>query len=197
MTHEGSPIQSPKRPYELFGLTEQEKLRWRVDNERFAEILQDEKTHIHTITESSNTFGEFLFVTTSRPGQQDRICMSFYGHGYHEYRERWLIDEWFWYQVPAETELLREQIPKDEAQALLRGHWEHIKPHVRLDTQTNRGRLFEMLADLTDDDGALAEFQDLKHLADWIVEDPGDEAEVISPTGENLLDDESREKLPD
>lgn len=198
MTHEYAPTHSSKRPYELFGLTEQEKLRWRVDQNRFEEILKDENTKIHTIKESSNMLGEFLFVTTSRPVRQDRICITFYGSGFHEYRERWLIDEWFWYQATAHTDLLREQIPKEEAQEMLQHHWESIKPHIRLDTQTERGRLFEMLADLTDDDGALAEFQDLERLTDLsnIAADTDEELEIIPPTGEPLLDDESREKLP-
>jgi len=192
MTHE----HPTKRPYEHFDFTEQEKLRWRVDSNRFEEILSDERTQIHTIAESSNTFGEFLFVTTSRSGHQGRICMTFYGHGFHEYRERWLIDEWFWYQATAHTDLLSEKIPKGGAKERLQGHWDKIKPHVRLDTQTERGRLFEMLADLTDDDGALAEFQDFEYLADQLRMEKDDEPEVIPPTGENLLDGESREKLP-
>ena len=48
-----------------------------------------------------------------------------------------------------------------------------------------------------DDDGALAEMEDLEALTDWLTT----ESEPISklpppPTGENLLDDESRKKLP-
>jgi hypothetical protein len=73
---------------------------------------------------------------------------------------------------------------------------EDIKPDIRHDTQTNRGKLFEMLADLTDEDGALAELQNLENIADWLVNDSADEPEIIPPTGDNLLDDESREKLP-
>jgi len=49
---------------------------------------------------------------------------------------------------------------------------------------------------VTDEDGALAEFQDLEHLADWLVEDVEEEPKIVPPTGENLIDDESREKLP-
>jgi len=196
MTHETIPTHSPKRPYELFGFTEQEKLRWRVEGKRFEEIINDEGTQVHTITESSNKFGEFLFVTTSRPGHQGRICMTFYGNGFHEYRERWLIDEWFWYQATAHTDLLRNKIPKEKVQNKLQSHWENIKPHIRLDTQTKQGRLFETLADLTDDDGALAELQDIEHLADQLAQDTDEKPEIIPPTGENLLDAESREKLP-
>ncbi len=53
-----------------------------------------------------------------------------------------------------------------------------------------------MLADLTNEDGTLAEFQDLEHLSDWVVGDPEDEPMIVPPTGEKLLDNESREKLP-
>ena len=53
-----------------------------------------------------------------------------------------------------------------------------------------------MLADLTDEDGVIAELDDLGSLANWLVEDTEDEPEIILPTGENLLDQESREMLP-
>jgi hypothetical protein len=33
--------------------------------------------------------------------------------------------------------------------------------------------LFELLADLTDEDGALAEMEDLDHLSDWLSGDAG------------------------
>ena len=84
---------APRRPYEIFGFTEQERLAWRVDQDRFDEILNDEQTIIHKIQLSSNNYGEFLFVTTSRPSDQGRIAMTFFGLGYHEQRERWLTDE--------------------------------------------------------------------------------------------------------
>ena len=82
MSKESSSHPAPKRPYEIYGLTENERLYWRLSTERFEEILGDKSTLIHTIKESSNNYGEFLFVTTSRPGDQGRISMTFYGLGY-------------------------------------------------------------------------------------------------------------------
>ena len=196
MNHEHIIQPAPRKPFEIFGLTEKEVLYWRVNQARFEEILKDDQTLIHEIKDSSNNHGEFLFVTTSRPGDQGRICMTFYGHGFHEYRERWITSEWFLYQATASPDLLRQQIPRDEVKELIQQHRDNIWPDVRLDMQTNRGRLFEMLADLTDEDSAMAEFQDLEHLADWLVDDSEDEPEIVPPTGDNLLDDESREKLP-
>jgi len=34
---------APKRPYEIFGLTEQEALFWRIDKDRFHGILEDDE----------------------------------------------------------------------------------------------------------------------------------------------------------
>lgn len=119
--------------------------------------------------------------------------MTFYGLGYHEYRERWITNEWFWYQANVFPKMLEQQIPKDEADQLIQQRKEGILPYVDKGTpQSPRGILFGILADLTDEDGAFAEMEDLNFLADWVVEEP----EVIPPTGENLLDQASREKLP-
>lgn len=196
MENEPTIHPAPRRPYEVFGLTKKEVIDWRIDSQRFEEIFNDEQTVIHEIKDSSNNYGEFTFVITSRPGDLRRIYMTFYGLGYHEYRERWITDEWYWYQTNPFSDSLNKKLEKDEARELLLARMERIIPDIQPETQTNRGRLFEMLADLTDEDGALAELEDLEHLADWLVPDPRDELEIIPPTGENLLDDGSREKLP-
>jgi len=186
----------PKRPYEVFGLTDEEALSWRVTQERFAEIINDDQTLIHEIKNSSNNFGEFLFITTSRPGDNSRICMTFYGLGYHKYRERWITEEWIWYQVNLFPNLKRQKLDKEEAQQLLLKCMESITPDVRSDTQTERGKLFEMLANLTDEDGALAKMQDLDNILCRFSEVLKKEPELIPHTWDNLLDDKSREKLP-
>jgi hypothetical protein len=197
MSHEQTQIPAPKKPYEVYGFTEHEHLFWRVNQKRFQEIINDEKTIIHTIQESSNNYGEFLFVTTSRPGDKERVAMTFYGQGFHEHRERWITDEWFWYETDIKSELLQHEIEKEKAVGLIQQHLESIQPYIQKDVQTDRGELFEILADLTDEDGALAEMEDLGDLADWMYE-TGDEdpQPKTPPTGENLLDQESKEKLP-
>ena len=195
MTHEKlQPV--PRRPYEVFGLTEKESLSWRVDQERFEEILNDDQTLIHELKNSFNNFGEFLFVTTSRPGDKGRICMTFFGLGYHEYRERWITEEWFWYQSNPRDYQQSQPISKEGAQELLQERLADIRPHVRQDTQTERGKLFELLADLTDEDGALAEMEDIEPFLDWIIPLDDEELTIVPPTGDNLLDKESCEKLP-
>ena len=192
MTHEMPSTPAPKRPYEIFGLTEKEQLYWRVSQERFQAILEDEQTQVHEINHSSNNFGEFLFITTSRPGNQGRICMTFYGLGYHEYRERWITDEWFWYQGNLSPELQGKRLEPEEVQAILEQRRESIDPDIGSMSQTERGRFFELLADLTDEDGAVAEMEDLDVVGIWLFADV--QPEVTRKAG--LLDNESREKLP-
>ena len=197
MTPELSSLPALQRPYEVYGLDKQECSTWRVNQERFDEILADERTTIHTVRESSNAFGEFLFVSTSRPGIKDRVAITFFGLGYHEHRERWITNEWFWYQANVFHDMMDQQIDKEEAAELIRQHLENIRPYLQKDTQTRRGKLFETLADLTDDDGALAELGDMELSGDWPgLEEDDEPVPPPPPTGENLLDLESREKLP-
>jgi hypothetical protein len=192
---------APRRPYEVFDLTEEEVRFWRVNQDRFREIINDDQTIIHTLKTSSNNYGKFLFVTTSRQGDHARIAITFFGLGYHEHRERWLTNEWFWYQTNIYPEIMRSIIEKEEAENIIRKRLESILPYSMENTQTDYGRLFEILADLTDEDGVLAELQDLERVSKWVLGDPeadsGPEPEFEPPpTGENLLDKASQEKLP-
>jgi hypothetical protein len=192
-----NPIFNPRKPYEVFGLSEKEFLFNRVSQKRFSELLDDKQTIIHSIQESSNNYGEFLFVTTSRPGTQERICITFFGLGYHDYRERWVSDEWFWYQSSPTPQLLEKKIDKDEAKEKLSEKQDFISPYLSQYKQSSRGHLFETLADMTDEDGAIAEMEELESLDQWLafidLQTPPEEP---PPIGENLLDQASREKLP-
>lgn len=159
---------SIERPHsnEPFGFTEQERLYDRIRNERFMALLSDERTAVHHIEVSSNDYGEFLFVTMSQPVGEERKFLTFWGLGYHESRERWLTDEWRWY----ETVQFRQQIPQkldpEDAQAWIQERIDEITPQIQPHQQSMRAKLFEMLADLTDEDGATTELEDLGILDD-------------------------------
>ena len=197
MSPENTPTPEFGRLPQVFGLTEQEQLTCRVNKERFEEIVKDDKTLIHKVGTSTNAFGDFLFVTASRPANQGRICMTFYGLGYHESRERWITREWFWYQAGPYPELLRQRLEKTDAEEMIEQRLESIRPFCNQNTQTRRGNLFELLADLTDEDGALAEMEDLESLDTWQREvDIRTPPEEPPPVGEYLLDEETRLKLP-
>jgi len=150
-----------QKPYEVFDISEAEVARWRVTDEKLGEILTNPNTTTHTIKMSTNTFGEFMFITASRGTGQHRICMTFYGLGYHEYRERWINREWFWYQSQESSVEIQNKIPGEEISQKIDQRLAEISPNISKNTQTDLGRMFEALADMTDDDAALAEMQDL------------------------------------
>ena len=110
---------------------------------------------IHTITESENAYGGFLFVTVSRENNGRQLIMTFYGLGFHEYRDRWFMDEWHWYQTYANSESCKGNISKDDAVKQVEARKNEILPYAEKATQSEAGHVFEMIADLTDDDGAL------------------------------------------
>lgn len=107
------------QPRDSFQMTERELLYDRVSDARFIEILADESTHIHDIALSTNNYGEFMFIMLSRPRGEIRDSVTFFGLGYHEFRERWIVDEWQWYAGTARTKLLEQRIPLDEATAAI------------------------------------------------------------------------------
>lgn len=157
------------QPQEIYGFTDREQLWDRITDGRFNAIIADEQTAIHQIELSTNNYGEFLFVATSRGAGDKRACVAFFGLGYHEHRERWITEEWFWYRANEFPGVLKRQVSKEEAQEVLCERRAAIAGYASQQTQSKRGKLFEMVADLTDDDGAISEMEDMgDDLADWL-----------------------------
>jgi hypothetical protein len=114
---------------------------------------------------SSNTFGEFMFVTMSRSVEEAKQAVTFWGLGFHDYRERWIASNWNWYETRLWRELAEVSLPKDEVIQLLEERRKEIAPYVNQTQQSRQGMLFELLADMTDEDGALS---DLEDFGDWL-----------------------------
>lgn len=158
-THAVRGVLDRKRAREGFGLTHKEKLFYRVKHERFMGFLTAPHTSIHDAQVSTNTYGEFLFVTASRPGSAEREQLTFFGLGYHEPRDRWITDEWFWYQtrqyLPEQKELEVQRVLR-----LIEDRQAEISTDVALHRRSRRGVIFESLADISDDDSVQADFED-------------------------------------
>ncbi|MBN1315800.1 MAG: hypothetical protein JXA42_10040 [Anaerolineales bacterium] len=170
MSHEQPMPPSCLGIHEVYGLNDGERYNGRVSHQRFQEILIDKKTNIHKIAESCNNYGEFLFITSSRLAAGQPVCITFFGLGYHEYRERWITDEWFWYRSHPFSDTVEKTISKDKVIEAIQQRLENISAYVGEDLQSSRGKFFEMLADLTDEDGALADLQDFDDLGLFYVE---------------------------
>lgn len=149
------------QPDDSFGFTDHERLFDRIGHERFMAILTSEQTAVHFVEVSANNYGEFLFVTMSRPMGDNRTYLTFWGLGFHEQRERWITDEWQWYGLQPSRQMTPQTIAREDAQTLIQARIDEIAPNVTPSHQSKRAQLFELLADLTDEDGATTELEDL------------------------------------
>ena len=149
---------------EGFAFTENEELFYRVSHERFTNMVFGQGTTIHKITIDGNNYGEFLFLTASRPTGEGRECISFWGLGLHEHRDRWLTQEWFFHRSNQFPDTMKQALSQEEAEQLIQARQEDIAPYVTKRDQSRCGQLFETLADLTDEDGAWAEMEDMGPL---------------------------------
>lgn len=159
------------RPEAAYGMTEHEKLFDRISDQRFRALIEDEETSVHKVEVSSNNYGEFLFVTTSRIVDDTRDYITFWGMGLHEYRERWFTDEWYWYTSYASPDTDEPKLTKEKVRKALKDRMNDIAPYITHEKPSQRAQLFSILADITDEDGAYSELEDLGDLSDLFDED--------------------------
>ncbi|NOG49613.1 MAG: hypothetical protein HND48_09355 [Chloroflexi bacterium] len=143
-----------------FTFTEREKLYDQVSHRRFMAIVMQPDMDIHKVKEDSNSFGEYLFVTVSCRTEQPKKLYTFWGLGYHEHRERWIADSWQWFESQRRQEAL-PVLAKEEAYQQIKEREAFVRANATPIQQSRRAHLYEVLADLTDEDGALAELEDL------------------------------------
>ena len=172
MSQERPTLSDQPRLPNGFALTETEQLYDRVGYQRLLGWLEDEHTTIHRVGIDSNSYGEFLFVTLSRATASHQETLTFYGLGYHAYRDRWFTDEWAYYrsQRPGDDE---PSLDREETLQQLSERAEQVAGYSARTAQSMRGALFEFIADLTDDDGAMGELDDLTGWLTGWDEDEG------------------------
>jgi hypothetical protein len=166
LCYDGQVRKELPQPHDSFEFTRNEELFYRVTHQRFLNLLADKETRIHDIELSYNNYGEFLFVTLSRPKGDTHDWVTFFGLGFHEMRDRYLFEEWFWYRTHTYSKEGHQVISKEEAQERIRQRLEDIQPYLHRTQQSERGKWFDVIADLMDEDGAAAEFEDLQDFFD-------------------------------
>jgi hypothetical protein len=109
----------------------------------------------------------FCFVTLSRPGSTGASARHVLGLGFTITGSDGSRPHGSGASaIPAKED--RQEIPKEEARQLIEARLAYVRAQAAHETQSRRGQIFEMLADLTDEDGALAEMDD---LPDWLLGD--------------------------
>ena len=137
---------------ELF--TNDEELFERLTLKRGIEILSREDLEVYSSEISRNSYGEFLFITI----KYKETAIELWGLGEHIYRERW--QDWFAinksdlrYNEPIDKEVVFKQI----TERLGLGKSYDLE-------QTESGKLFEVLAEIGDEDGAASMIDDYEFL---------------------------------
>ena len=156
--HTYMPVETPI-DHSAFEFTDDENLFERVLHQRFMRLVADRHVKIHEIKENGNAFGEFLFVTLSRRDKPDQRQLVFYGLGYHDQRERWIHEYWRWYESYIDKS--GTVVPKQRAIEQIKAREEWVKSMAASEPKpTHRGEMYALLADLTDEDGAITEMED-------------------------------------
>jgi hypothetical protein len=153
-----------------FAFSEHEQLFDRISDARFRELVERTDTTLHEASLSTNNYGEFLFVTVSWQSGQGREQVTFWGQGYHEYRERWIADVWYWYRSER-RDLEGMTIPREQFAEQLEERAAFVADYSDQDTQSQRGALFEFLADMTDEDGAVIDLEEYESWLDSLDDD--------------------------
>lgn len=156
-----------------FEFTYLENLSAVVGDKRFHALLNDPDTTIHKITVDENSYGEFIFVYCSRPQGDDRQYITFYGQGFHHYREEWLVDEWRWYGATPSKQTKMQSLDKDVVREKLAERANYVEREMTDNAPSERALLYALIADLTDDDSAIVELDDLENLG-WRFDDEAD-----------------------
>jgi hypothetical protein len=157
---------SPEAPInnDCFQFTEKEQLDDRISRARFMVLVDDPNVDVNDIKISTNAFGEFMFVTLSCRTKPASEPLTFYGLGYHEQRERWITKYWRWYESIHKAEELGI-IPKQEARAQIQEREDFTRANAATTPiPSRRAQLYELMAHLTDEDGALTELEYLDQV---------------------------------
>lgn len=141
-------------------LTEEEFRDGRVSHKRFMALANRRDVNVHAIDISSNSFGEYLFVTLSRSQHSESPLLTFFGLGYHEYRERWITNLWCMYQS-CQKELRQIHIPKNDALQQIEERLTETLAMTKPAQQSPRAKVYELFAEFTDEDAAIGELEDL------------------------------------
>ncbi len=102
-------------------------------------------------------------------------------------------DEWFWFKTDLNPERLEKQVKKEELEEILKQRTNDIFCVYGNEHQSQIGALFEFLADLTDEDGAISEMEDIGWPLLFFA-DEMDESSIPKPAP--LMDEKVRESLP-
>jgi len=155
-----------------FAFTKAEASDCVLTDQRFTELLNAPNVTVHKLRTDYNDYGEFLFVTVHAPDPYGRLepgYLTLFGLGYHERREIPITKRWeFYHTSDSRIHPIPPAMPRKKWATLLqerrneiRGNYGDEPTHA---PRSGRAALYNFVADLTDDDSAQTEMEDLEAL---------------------------------
>lgn len=152
-----------KMSHNPFGITKNEMLWDEISYEHFIEILGKSNVKAIRCERDANTYGDFRFLTLLGKTDDGNLWhLSVYGMGFHEHRETHVIAfkindcHGFTSHKWEEPGILKTKV-----KAILAEEYADYSAREKADDPGPEAELFGMLADLTDDDGAMSEMSDI------------------------------------
>jgi len=129
-------------------------LYYKIPHKKFLKILKN--SQIKKVSIDYNTYGEFMFINFIFKGHYYHS----YGLGLHEYRNRIIFDWEIWENFYSEK---IEKIPNIPYEKVLEKIEKRIKDleKIKLLEDNESNLMYNLLADLVDEDSALVELEDL------------------------------------
>jgi len=128
-----------------------------VSHKEFMELL--DKGIVYEYKVSYNSYGEFMFVSIYFPEIDKGIV--FYGLGYHEYRDRYVLNKWEYHHDDFfELDRLISAPPKRLVKEAIEDRLAEISALAKQHKQSKSGKVYDMIAELMDDDAAIAFMED-------------------------------------
>lgn len=146
----------------IFGLADEEVRNGVVSDEWFLELIQADETALNRVAIAENDYGEFLFVTASRPNADKREVIVFWGLGLHRLHSKYVLDTWRWYYPQDEMQLEpTSQFQKDMLLDIVRARRTLLEELANSHVQSDRGMIYQKLADLAGEEIAARQMEGL------------------------------------
>lgn len=131
MTHE-KPLHRLIRASDVFEFTPEENTYYRLSDNRFQSIFDDEQTLIHAAGIQGNSYGECLSLTLSREKNDNHCALTFYGLGIDSERNVWFTDAWYWYPPHQLDTALHQHLPKILVNELIKERRKRVEQTAHL-----------------------------------------------------------------
>lgn len=147
-------------------LTDRELLFDKISHKRMIQIINKPSVRVVSLKRDSNYHGEFLWISLVH----NNYYFTAYSMGFHEGKDRYITDEWSLVYFEKYSQDIREKrnhVFRMDRQLVLDTIQKEQDECIRYQekhTTSEEGKLYELIAELSDEDGAYSMLEDFGYL---------------------------------